>query len=153
MGDSSLAEQAAEVLVRAMSSPDRTAWARVRAAFAALSPKAGKVMAAELDISRNEVVERPRLAEEVTGEWRTRLRRLVEANPGAEQQLRGLVRELGGEQPRPNVRNEVHGDVSGTVIQAGSIHGGVNASRYGGDHVDFSEGTFQGPATGKEGRG
>lgn len=47
------------------------------------------------------------------------------------------------------VSNTVTGEVSGTVIQAGDVHGDITATSYGGDHVDFRGGTFHGPVTGK----
>ncbi|MFE1471711.1 hypothetical protein [Nocardiopsis dassonvillei] len=53
--------------------------------------------------------------------------------------------------PSPGgVVNTVTGNPSGTVVQAGTVYGGVgNTTHRTGDHVDFSGGTFHGPVTGQ----
>ncbi|MFE6309287.1 hypothetical protein [Nocardiopsis sp. NPDC057823] len=48
------------------------------------------------------------------------------------------------------VTNTLTGDVTGTSVQAHTIHGGVgNTTHHSADHIDFSGGTFHGPVTGK----
>ncbi|GAA3749386.1 hypothetical protein GCM10022402_30730 [Salinactinospora qingdaonensis] len=48
-----------------------------------------------------------------------------------------------------DVSNTVSGDISGTVIQGRDFTGPVTPHSHGGDHVDFSGGTFHDPVTGK----
>ncbi|MFE3455943.1 hypothetical protein ACFXKD_00235 [Nocardiopsis aegyptia] len=50
-----------------------------------------------------------------------------------------------------NVSNTITGNSSGTTVQAHTVTGGVGNTthHYGGDHVDFSGGTFHGPIIGK----
>lgn len=53
--------------------------------------------------------------------------------------------------PAPGgVVNTVTGNPSGTTVQAHTVHGGIgNTTHHAGDRIDFSGGTFHGPATGK----
>ncbi|MBB6118582.1 hypothetical protein [Nocardiopsis algeriensis] len=71
-----------------------------------------------------------------------------------------LYRPPGGKpDPSEAVRtvNTVNGDVSGPVVQAGTIENGVHIARYGGDHVDPSDRAVPDPGTGnrvdRRGRG
>ena len=122
------AGEAATVLVATMTARDDTAWVAVRDRFSALAAKAEKTVSAELDQSRSEVVEQPELADEAVGEWKAKLRRLLNGNPQAAGALRELVRELTPEQRPGTVHNVITGDVSGVAIQAGTIHGGIHKS-------------------------
>ncbi|KIH98038.1 hypothetical protein LP52_15080 [Streptomonospora alba] len=47
------------------------------------------------------------------------------------------------------VSNRIEGNVSGTVIQADTITGGVTHATYAGDRIDLSHGTFHGSVAGK----
>ncbi len=53
--------------------------------------------------------------------------------------------------PSPGgVVNTIIGNPSGPTVQAHTVHGGIgNTTHRTGDHVDFSDGTFHGPVTGK----
>ncbi|WP_053617081.1 hypothetical protein [Nocardiopsis sp. NRRL B-16309] len=145
---SPLVEQATTTLVRSMASDDTPVWRVALDGFAALFGRSGHVVAAELERSRDEVVAQPRLADEAAGEWKPKLRRLLAADPEAADRLRALLWELDGARPQQGVSNRIEGGVSGIAIQAGRIQGGVNG--YGGDHVDFSGGTFHDRVVGKE---
>ncbi|WP_150237796.1 hypothetical protein [Nocardiopsis quinghaiensis] len=129
MTDTALLERATALLVNAMATSDDQSWARVRQACTALSSQAHRAVDAELELSRGELLQRPELAEEAIGEWRTKLRRLVEADPHAAAALRELARTLagqrGGRVAEGGVSNTIIGDVSGTAVQAHTIHGGV----------------------------
>jgi hypothetical protein len=46
--------------------------------------------------------------------------------------------------------NASHSNVTGSVVQAGRIEGGVSNIAYEGDHIDFSGGAFYGKVVGKE---
>ncbi len=126
MSETTLAGEAAAVLVTTMADHDDHAWAAVRDRFAALADKAGKTVSAELDQSRSEVVEQPDLADDAVAEWKAKLRRLLKGNPRAAEPLRELVRELAPERRPGAVHNVITGDVSGIAIQAGTIHGGIH---------------------------
>ncbi|MFE0131743.1 tetratricopeptide repeat protein [Streptomyces sp. NPDC059037] len=84
--------------------------------------------------------------------WQGRLARLLVSNPSSVTELRSIVAEFapladGG----PQVRNTVSGGVTdGTVIQSGRIDSlTVNAAPgTAQDHIDFRDGTFNGPAIG-----
>ncbi|MFE3455934.1 hypothetical protein ACFXKD_00190 [Nocardiopsis aegyptia] len=145
---SPLVEQATTTLVRSMTDDDAPAWQATLEGFAALFAKASHVAAAELERSRTEVASRPHLAAEAAGEWKPKLRRLLSANPEVATQLRTLLRELDAERPQAGVSNRIDGTVSGSAVQAGTIHGGV--THHDGDHIDFSGGTFNAKVVGKE---
>ncbi|NYH55600.1 hypothetical protein HNR06_005189 [Nocardiopsis arvandica] len=140
MTDTALLERASTLLVTAMTAGDDQSWTRVRRACAALSSRTHRVVEAELELTRGELLQRPELAEEAVGEWRTKLRRLVEADPRAASGLRELVRALadrqGGRVAEGGVSNTIVGDVTGTAVQAHTIHGGVGNTGYQGDRVD-----------------
>lgn len=128
MSESTLANEAAHVLVKAMTDRDDKAWSEVRGRFAALSAQAEKVVSAELDQSRSEVADQPDLADAAVGEWSLKLRRLLTGNPRTAEPLRALVRELTPEERPGTVHNTITGNVSGVAIQAGTIHGGIHKS-------------------------
>ncbi|QKW32492.1 hypothetical protein HUT17_04995 (plasmid) [Nocardiopsis flavescens] len=143
-----LVARAATTLIQVMAAPDESAWAMTREEFSSLFAKAAHVAASELDRSRAEVVGEPGLADEAVVEWQAKLRRLVRADPGAAVRMREALARVAAAAPRGQVSNTVTGNVTGTVVQAHTIHGGVGNSAYSGDHVDFSHGRFSGPVTG-----
>jgi len=145
---SELVERAATTLVQFMTAHDDQAWEPIRHEFSALFAKAAHVASAELDRSRTEVVHDPGLASEAVGEWKAKLRRLVRANPEAAAPIRQILGRLEADGAQAQVSNTITGDVTGTAVQARTVHGGVGNTTYGGDHVDFSHGRFQGPVTG-----
>ncbi|OLT24338.1 hypothetical protein BJF83_24295 [Nocardiopsis sp. CNR-923] len=132
---SPLVERATTTLVRHLTSPDEAGWRRVRDGFAALFAQASHVAAAELERSRTETATDPALVAEAAGEWKPKLRRLLRDNPQAAARLRALVDEHGPHIPRGSVSSQIVGEVSGTAVQAHTIHGGVNQTRFDGDHV------------------
>ncbi|MFD6950462.1 hypothetical protein A6A08_06575 [Nocardiopsis sp. TSRI0078] len=154
MTDTALLERATTLLVTAMTTSDDQSWTRVRQACAALSSRARKVVDAELELTRGELLQRPELAGEAVGEWRTKLRRLVEANPRAAEGLRELVRALderqGGQGAEGGVSNTIIGDVTGIAIQARTINGGAGNTGYQGDHVDQRGARTQRDVTGTQ---
>lgn len=79
-------------------------------------------------------------AEDVEQNWKTQLRRLLREDPAAAAELRTILDEVAPERGAQNVTNIAH-DVHGTLIQAGTIHGGVHQreTRYGGDHIDMRD--------------
>lgn len=86
----------------------------------------------ELDLSRAELVAAREAGDDqavadVEAEWRTRLRRRLQADPEAAAELRLLLDELTPQLPAQqvrDVRNTVSGGVQhGPVIQAGTISG------------------------------
>ncbi|MFJ6214730.1 hypothetical protein ACIQGZ_15560 [Streptomyces sp. NPDC092296] len=65
-------------------------------------------------------------AADVEAEWRTRLRRLLRADPAAAAELRALLAELGPQQTEPagSVHNTINGGVQhGPVIQGRDFSG------------------------------
>lgn len=128
MTETKLANEAATVLVKAMTERDDQAWLLVRDRVAALSAQAEKVVSAELDQSRSEVVADSGLVEPAVGEWNLKLRRLLTGNPQVAEPLRALVRDLTPKERPGTVHNTITGDVSGIAIQAGTIHGGIHKS-------------------------
>jgi hypothetical protein len=95
-----------------------------------------------LQRSRAEVAARPDLAPEAAGEWRPKLRRLLEADPDTAQRLRDLLRTL--DAPTPGgTSNTLAGDISGgTAVQALDIRGGVgDTASHRGDRIDRSGAT------------
>ncbi|GLU49181.1 hypothetical protein [Nocardiopsis ansamitocini] len=128
-----LAASAATTLVQAMITDG---WEAVRDRFAGLFGRAATGVVAELERSRLDALAGPELAEEVVGEWKPKLRRLLTDNPEAVQELRALLEELAPRAEESGVANTITGDVSGIAVQARTIHGGVAATAYRGDHLD-----------------
>ncbi|OOC52494.1 MULTISPECIES: hypothetical protein [Nocardiopsis] len=149
---SQLVERAATTLAGSMTTHDEAAWRSALEGFAALFTAAAHVAAAELERSRAKVVADPGLAAEAAGEWKPKLRRLLRTHPEAAERLQALLRELGANAPQAGVSHQSSGTVSGTAVQAHTLHGGVTNTHNheGGDHVDFSDGTFQGEVVGKK---
>ncbi|OLT24340.1 hypothetical protein BJF83_24305 [Nocardiopsis sp. CNR-923] len=114
-----LAATAASTLVQAMTTD---AWALARDRVAAVF--GGGTTVQELERARGEVVEHQGLGPVVEQEWRGRLTRYLATHPEAVAQLRAVLEEV-----------------------APDTNKGGNS--YGGDHIDFSHGQFQGPVTGK----
>ncbi|TQN30176.1 hypothetical protein FHX37_0037 [Haloactinospora alba] len=140
-----LATSGARALVRAMAT-DR--WPEVRDRVAVLLGDGREDVAAELERSRSEALDSPELASEVVAEWRPALCRLLTDDPDTTAAVRALRDEF-TPPPGTDAGNRVEGDVRGTAVQAGTVHGDVSAPSYGGDHVDFRGSTFHGPVTGK----
>ncbi|MFE9246132.1 hypothetical protein [Nocardiopsis sp. NPDC006938] len=93
----------------------------------------------ELEQTRRDLLESGADAvpvEEVEQTWRTQLRRLLREDPEAAAELRALLDEV-APSGSGNVTN-IAGDVHGTLIQAGTIRGGVhrNVTGVDGDRVD-----------------
>ncbi|QKW32533.1 hypothetical protein HUT17_05235 (plasmid) [Nocardiopsis flavescens] len=132
-----LVEQTATALVRVMATRDQE-WAPVREELSALFAKAAHVAAAELERSRTEVVQDPALVGEAIGEWKAKLRRLVRANPETAAPMREILGRLNTDDVQPRVSNTITGNVTGTAVQAHTVHGGVGNTTYGGDHVEQS---------------
>lgn len=87
----------------------------------------------ELDESRRELIASRESADEAVASdieafWRTRLRRLLREDPSTAGELRALLAHATAQTgPPARVSNTVTGaEVRGSVIQAGSIEGGVN---------------------------
>ena len=107
----------------------------------------------ELEESRQELTEAGESvsAEDVEQNWKTQLRRLLREDPEAAAELRAILDEVAPERGAQSVTNIAH-DVHGTLIQAGSIHGGVHQSetRYGGDHIDMRDVKAKGDVVGTQ---
>ncbi|EFG06254.1 Hypothetical protein SCLAV_1176 [Streptomyces clavuligerus] len=85
---------------------------------------------AELETSRAELLEAREtqdedIAADVLAEWRIRMRRTLQADPGAAAELRALLDEIvpdPGTAPAVVVRNSITGGTQhGTVVQTGTI--------------------------------
>ncbi|WP_427166950.1 hypothetical protein ACQF4J_26845 [Streptomyces sp. C1-1] len=115
--------------------------------------------AAELDLAREKLLAAggmDRVTEAIEtyteAELRARLRRLLADDPGAAAGLRDLIDEFapltdGG----PAVTNTISGGrFDAPVVQAGTIHSLTlhHTPEAAKDHIDFREGTFNGPAIG-----
>lgn len=139
---SELVEQATGALVRSMAEDEAPDWQIALEGFSGLFARASHVAAAELQRSRAEVAARPDLAPEAAGEWRPKLRRLLEADPEIAERLRDLLRTLDAPAPGTTA-NTVDGDISGgVVVQARDIRGGVGDTvTYGGNRIDQSGAT------------
>ncbi|MDJ0343941.1 hypothetical protein QMK19_27935 [Streptomyces sp. H10-C2] len=135
-----LATSGATTLVGLMVSES---WAQARGRLVALFSRgrteATAAVEDELDGSRDEVVralaasDEPTVAD-VEAAWRLRLRRLLQADPAAADELRAVLEELGSELP-PAETSVVHNRISGGVQ-----HGPVMQGR------DFASLTFHAPA-------
>ncbi|GAB2520994.1 hypothetical protein [Nocardiopsis aegyptia] len=114
-----LAATAASTLVQAMTTD---AWTFTLNKVAAVF--GGGTTVQELEQARGQVVDHQELGPMVEQEWRGRLTRYLVTHPEAVEQLRAVLDEIA-----PDT--------------------GQNGNTYGGDHIDFSHGTFKGPVTGK----
>ncbi|MFI0895910.1 hypothetical protein [Streptomyces sp. NPDC020983] len=130
-----LAASGATTVVGLMASD---AWVQVRARLARFFARGGtegaeEAAGADLERSRDELAEASRARdagteEDVRAEWRLRLRRMLQADPAAADELRRLLAELVPESPAAGgttyyTTNATHGGVyHEAVIQAGSIH-------------------------------
>ncbi len=151
MNDTSqLVERATTILIHSMTQDDALAWQSTVNGFSSLFAKASHVAVAELERSRTEVTSHPELAAEAAGEWKPKLRRLLQANPDTVARLQALLRELDAIVPQTGVSNQIIGPVWGTAVQAHTIHGGVGNLHYDGDHIDFSHGKFKDETVGKK---
>ncbi|SJZ43117.1 hypothetical protein SAMN02745673_00435 [Marinactinospora thermotolerans DSM 45154] len=136
-----LAASGADVVVQAMATD---AWIMVRDRIAGLFGAGREQVAGELEQARAEVVADDALAADAAAEWRSRLRRHLAAHPESVEELRAVLAEFApGERGR--VVNTITGDVYGTAIQAGTIHGGVRTTTYGGEHAER-----RGPRAGRD---
>jgi hypothetical protein len=103
------------------------AWSQVRGRLARLLARGGETGAvdAELEAARQELdaaraAGDDLAASDVETEWRTRLRRMLRADPAAAQELRLLLAEIdpgAGRGPTVVVHNSVSGTVTGPAIQ------------------------------------
>ncbi|WP_198156338.1 hypothetical protein [Thermobifida cellulosilytica] len=132
MDGAELAAAGAAALVQAMTT---AAWETVRERAAALFGRGRPAAEAELDQTREELVERESTAEEAVAEWRPKLRRLLKHHPDAAAELRALLDDLAPAR-EGKVVNTIIGEVTGTAIQAHTIHGGITTTTYQGDHID-----------------
>ncbi|MFC5722022.1 hypothetical protein ACFP1Z_17800 [Streptomyces gamaensis] len=133
-----LAASGATTLVGVMVSD---AWGQAKGRLAWFFARGGDEEAAgeELSEAREELVaaraaEDAPLVADIEAGWRMRLRRVLQADPAAAEELRRLLAELepeGGE-PAGGVRNSVSGVVHGSVVQSGQIHGGISIGGPGG---------------------
>ncbi len=137
---SRLVARATDALIRSMAGDEAPQWRLTLEGYAELFARASHVAAAELQRSRAEVAARPDLAPEAAGEWRPKLRRLLEADPGAAERLGDLLRRLDAPAPE-GTANTVDGGVSGGVwvVQARDIGGVGDTVR--GDRIDQSGAT------------
>ncbi|MYS85543.1 hypothetical protein GTZ85_36380 [Streptomyces sp. SID5474] len=119
-------------------------WAQARARIAALfgrgDPAQGSAVERELESSQRELSVAREAGDDlviadVEAEWRTRLRRLLRADPVAAAELRALLDELA-----PLVPDQAAGAVHNT-ISGGTQHGPVVQGR------DFTGLTFGSPGT------
>lgn len=137
---SRLVEQATDALVRSMADDEAPRWQVTLEGYSGLFAKASHV-AAELQRSRAEVAARPDLAPEAAGEWRPKLRRLLEADPGTAERLRELLREPEADvRVREGTANTLVGDVSGVAVQLRDVHGNIGETTRG-DRIDQSGAT------------
>ncbi|AEW94541.1 MULTISPECIES: hypothetical protein [Streptomycetaceae] len=129
--DAELATLAASTLVGLMVTD---AWGQAKKRVAGFFARGGDTTAAEeeLDTSRAELMAAEEDADEATAadiqaEWRLRLRRALQADPAAADELRRLLAELepyGASPPSATVHNVVNGGVfEGPVIQGQNFTG------------------------------
>jgi len=121
-----LAASGATTLVGAMVSDS---WNQVKQRVGALFARGGSAQPAteELDLSRGELVAAREAgdddsAADVETEWRVRLRRLLQADPDAAEELRSLLEEL-SQVAAPAQAGSVHNSFSG-VVHGGSVFQG-----------------------------
>lgn len=118
----SLATSGAAALVQAMTTD---LWSTVRDRVAALFG-GDQGVAAELDQTRSDVLEKTLPNEDARTEWRNRLRRLLRNNPEAAAELRVILNELKYEEPASSqVTNQIYGNVTGTAFQGHTFYGGI----------------------------
>lgn len=126
-----LAAAGATAFVQQMAT-DSWAEARDRMVSFFLRHRGGEegVIEAELEASREDLTAALESGDEqitldVEAEWRTRLRRTLQANPAAASELRALLDELpsvGSRQQVVAVHNTISGGVQhGPVVQAGNV--------------------------------
>lgn len=96
-------------------------WTLTRDRMAAVFGGDGTVQ--ELEAARDQVAEHEELAPVVEQEWQGRLTRHLLTHPEAVSEVRAVLDEIAPDTDR--------------------------GATYGGDHIDFSHGTFEGPVTGK----
>ncbi|TGB14145.1 hypothetical protein [Streptomyces sp. MZ04] len=126
------------------------AWISLRDRVAALYPPRS-VRVTQLEESREALLLEDSEASSVESDWEMRLRWLLREYPGSVGELRSIIDEF--EEPtggRPQVRNTVSAGSADKVVQAGVINSltfqGTSAAAN--DHVDFSDGTFNGSVVG-----
>jgi hypothetical protein len=125
---SALAGVAAAAMVQQVT---RSAWERIRTAVGDLwrrrHPERAETVLAELGEAREEAARARRNghgdAEQlIIDEWRTRLSRLLAADPGASAQLQQLVNDLTGSSapsgPEPTVAMNAHASEDARIYQA-----------------------------------
>lgn len=139
MEHSELPETGARALVGAMRSAE---WPRLRTLYTtvfSLTPDSDPALVeAALDRTRAELAARPDLADEAVGEWRPRMRRLVEAVPSAADRLAEIA---GSEPPAQNRQdNRVDGVVHGNTVQTGAVHGDAVLAPKGGSQHNIAYG-------------
>jgi len=118
----SLATSGAAALVQAMTTD---LWSTVRDRVAALFG-GDQGVAAELDQTRSDVLEKTLPDEDARPELRNRLRRLLRNNPEAAAELRVILNELKYEEPASSqVTNQIYGNVTGTAFQGRTFYGGI----------------------------
>ena len=111
-------------------------WAGTRERIGRLFARGGDPAAvgAELEVSRRDLVAARQAGDEamvteVETEWRSRLRRILQADPAAVADLRALLEEVGfglGATGGSVVHNSISGGVQhGPVIQAHTVNGGL----------------------------
>jgi hypothetical protein len=114
------------------------AWTAAKERIAALFGRGrtdtdGDAIEAELEESRGELIAARDASDEtvpadIEALWRTKLRRLLQQDPDAAEELRALIAEA--EQrtaPSAPVTNTItDAEVHGSVVQAGRIEGGIN---------------------------
>ncbi|MEV8018272.1 sel1 repeat family protein [Streptomyces sp. NPDC086554] len=141
---------ASTALVQVMASE---AWAGTRDRIARMYGRSEGIEAeaAQLDEVRAELLSGDQDQKlDAEAEWRAQLSRLLSENPRAAAELRHMVEEFA---PRadagPRTRNTVSGGTVDHVVQAEVINSlTLQAAPEEGDHVDFSDGTFNGSVVG-----
>ncbi|MEU4998363.1 hypothetical protein [Streptomyces sp. NPDC021622] len=145
-----LASAGSTALVQAMATD---AWAAMRDRIVRLYGRAREEEADQLDETRAELLAGdPEERIEAEDEAHAQLTRLLRENPKAAAELRSIVAEFAPlADGSPQVCNTVSGGVTdGVVLQSGRIDSlTVNAAPgTAQDHIDFRDGTFNGPAIG-----
>ncbi len=128
-------------------------WAGTRERIGRLFARGGDPAAvgAELEASRSDLVAARESGDEamvadMETEWRSRLRRVLQADPAAAADLRALLEEVGSELEATGgsvVHNSISGGVQhGPVIQAHTVNGGLTF------HTGAASAPDSGPARG-----
>ncbi|MFD3683856.1 hypothetical protein ACFWTE_03390 [Nocardiopsis sp. NPDC058631] len=146
-----LADEGSKILVQEMT---KTGWELVKGGFARVFGRgqAQEGTLAELEASREEVLEDEELTESVRGMWKVRLRQRLKNDPEAVAELRALLDEIAPERGNGNITNNFHGNVrdNSILIQAGRVEGGVNRHTYRGDYVDMRGAKAEGDVIGTQ---